>query len=142
MKKKKSLNSDEKLIFQILKYTNDFFQLSLSNSKQVLKYLRERGLSNEEIKTFNLGFCPDDKYLINFLQEKGFDTEKIKKTDLLIKNKSNEYFGRFRNRITFPIFDFSNKLVGFGGRTIGQSKIKYINSQESVVLRKVKYYLD
>ena len=54
--KKKSLNSDEKLIFQILKYTNDFFQLSLSNSKQVLKYLRERGLSNEEIKTFNLGF--------------------------------------------------------------------------------------
>ena len=98
--------------------------------------MRERGLSNEEIKTFNLGFCPDDKYLINFLQEKGFDTEKIKKTDLLIKNKSNEYFGRFRNRITFPIFDFSNKLVGFGGRTIGQSKIKYINSQESVVFKK------
>ncbi len=134
--KKKPLNSDEKLIFQILKYTNDFFQLSLNNSKQVIKYLRERGLSNEEIKTFNLGFCPDEKYLINFLQEKGFDTEKIKKTDLLIKNKSNEYFGRFRNRITFPIFDFSNKLVGFGGRTIGVSKIKYINSQESVVFKK------
>ena len=61
---------------------------------------------------------------------------KYKKTDLLIKNSKGEYFGRFSKRITFPIHNFSNDIVGFGARTIQNSKIKYINSQESLVFKK------
>ena len=63
--------------------------------------------------------------------------DEIKKTDLLIKNNENKFFGRFRNRLIFPIFNFSEKIVGFGGREIGnRSKIKYINSQESEIFKK------
>ena len=63
--------------------------------------------------------------------------EEIKQTDLLIKNSQNNFFGRFRNRLMFPIFNFSEKVVGFGGREINNnSKIKYINSQESEIFRK------
>ena len=63
--------------------------------------------------------------------------DEIKKTDLLIKNNDNKFFGRFRNRLIFPIFNFSDKVVGFGGREIqNNSKIKYINSQESEIFKK------
>ena len=63
--------------------------------------------------------------------------EEIKQTDLLIKNSQNNFFGRFKNRLMFPIFSFSEKVVGFGGREINNnSKIKYINSQESEIFRK------
>ena len=55
----------------------------------------------------------------------------------MIKNNQNQYFGRFKNRLIFPIFNFSEKIVGFGGREInGNSKIKYINSQESEIFKK------
>ena len=70
------------------------------------------------------------------MELEGFGFDKIKKTDLLIKNNKGEYFGRFSKRITFPIHNFSNDIVGFGARTIQNSKIKYINSQESLVFKK------
>ena len=55
----------------------------------------------------------------------------------MIRNSQNQYFGRFKNRLIFPIFNFSEKIVGFGGREInGNSKIKYINSQESEIFKK------
>ena len=85
---------------------------------------------------FQLGFCPDEKLLVNYLKSRGFELEQIKKADLLIKNKKNEYFGRFSHRITFPIYNITNDLVGFGGRAVKQSKIKYINSQENLVFKK------
>jgi len=135
-KKTRKVSSHEKIILEILKKANNFFQSNLQDSSEALNYLRSRGLKNEEIKTFNIGFCPEEKLLINYLKEKGFELEDIKKTDLLIKNKNDEFFGRFRKRITFPIFDFSNNLVGFGGRSMIESKIKYINSQESLVFKK------
>ena len=70
------------------------------------------------------------------MELEGFNFDEIKKTDLLIKNNKGEFFGRFSNRITFPIYNFSNNIVGFGARTIQDSKIKYINSQESIVFKK------
>ena len=73
------------------------------------------------------------------MELKGFGFDEIKKTDLLIKNKKGEFFGRFSNRITFPIHNFSDDIVGFGARTIQNSKIKYINSQESLVFKKSQF---
>ena len=74
--------------------------------------------------------------LKDFLKNKGFSDNDIKGVDLFIKNNKGDYFGRFTNRITFPIFNYENKIVGFGGRTINNSKIKYINSQESNIFKK------
>ena len=88
------------------------------------------------VKKFEIGFCPDHKILGSYLQKKGYSPSDYNKLDLFIKNKKGEFFGRFSNRITFPIYNFSNDIVGFGARAIQNSKIKYINSQESLVFKK------
>ncbi len=134
--KKKSQNSEEKLILSINDKSNIFFQKTLRTNRIAYEYLKSRGLNESVIKFFRIGYCPDEKILIDYLKSIGFGSEQIKKTDLLIKNKKGEYFGRFSNRITFPIYNFFNELVGFGGRAIRNSKIKYINSQENLVFKK------
>ena len=116
---------------------NVFFKDSLKVNKGANQYISSRIKNNDVISNFEIGYCPSDEELIKFLDEKGFGLEEIKKTDLLIRNSQNQYFGRFKNRLIFPIFNFSEKIVGFGGREInGNSKIKYINSQESEIFKK------
>ncbi len=132
----KRTNAEEKLLFELLNHTNHFFHQQLKQNTFAYKYIRSRGVSDEVISTFKIGFSPDHNVLVNYLESKGFDSDHIKKTDLLIKNKQNDFFGRFSNRITFPIYNFFNNIVGFGGRSIKNSKIKYINSQENIVFKK------
>ena len=116
---------------------NVFFKDSLKLNKVAYQYISSRIKNNDVISNFEIGYCPSDEELIKFLDQKGFGLEEIKKTDLLIRNSQNQYFGRFKNRLIFPIFNFSEKIVGFGGREInGNSKIKYINSQESEIFKK------
>ena len=116
---------------------NVFFKDSLKVNKGAYQYISSRIKNNDVISNFEIGYCPSDEELIKFLDEKGFGLEEIKKTDLLIRNSQNQYFGRFKNRLIFPIFNFSEKIVGFGGREInGNSKIKYINSQDSEIFKK------
>ena len=124
-------------LLSILFEANVFFKDSLKLNKVASQYIHSRIKNNDIISNFEIGYCPGDQELINFLGKKGFGLEEIKKTDLLIKNSQNQFFGRFKNRLIFPIFNFSEKVVGFGGREInGNSKIKYINSQESEVFKK------
>ena len=127
----------KKDLFSIFLEANIFFKDSLKKNKNASMYLTSRIKKSDVISNFEIGFCPSDQQLINFLEEKGFNFDEIKKTDLLIKNSENKFFGRFRNRLIFPIFNFSEKIVGFGGRVINNnSKIKYINSQESAIFKK------
>lgn len=135
-KKNTVISNTEKLIYEINKECNEFFQHSLYKNKTAYEYLLSRGLNENVIKKYKLGFCSEHKELINFLNSKGYELDQIKQTDFLIQNKKNEFFGRFSKRITFPIFNFSNLLVGFGGRDFGNSKIKYINSQENLIFKK------
>ena len=130
LKKKNDLLS---LFFE----ANVFFKDSLKLYKGAYQYISSRIKNNDVISNFEIGYCPSDEELIKFLDQKGFGLEEIKKTDLLIRNSQNQYFGRFKNRLIFPIFNFSEKIVGFGGREInGNSKIKYINSQDSEIFKK------
>ena len=130
LKKKNDLLS---LFFE----ANVFFKDSLKVNKGAYQYISSRIKNNDVISNFEIGYCPSDEELIKCLDQKGFGLEEIKKTDLLIRNSQNQYFGRFKNRLIFPIFNFSEKIVGFGGREInGNSKIKYINSQESEIFKK------
>ena len=130
LKKKNDLLS---LFFE----ANVFFKDSLKLNKGAYQYISSRIKNNDVISNFEIGYCPSDEELIKFLDQKGFGLEEIKKTDLLIRNSQNQYFGRFKNRLIFPIFNFSEKIVGFGGREInGNSKIKYINSQDSEIFKK------
>ena len=116
---------------------NVFFKDSLKHYKDAYKYINSRIKNKDVISNFEIGYCPGDQEFISFLKKKGFSLEEIKKTDFLIKNNQDQFFGRFRNRLIFPIFNFSEKVVGFGGREINSnSKIKYINSQESEIFKK------
>ena len=130
--KHNQLNQTE---IKILKACNDFFRECYVKNKKASDYLKKR-VSEEVINTFQVGFCPEHHILENFLKNNNFFEDDYQKLDLFIKNKKGEIFGRFSNRITFPIFDYGEKIVGFGGRTINNSKIKYINSQESQFFKK------
>ena len=130
--KNNQLNQKE---IKILKACNDFFRECYSKNKKASDYLKKR-VSDDVINTFQVGFCPEHQILENFLKKNNFFENDYQKLDLFIKNKRGEIFGRFSNRITFPIFDYDEKIVGFGGRTINNSKIKYINSQESQFFKK------
>ena len=130
--KNNQLNQKE---IKILKACNDFFRECYLKNKKASDYLKKR-VSDDVINTFQVGFCPEHQILENFLKKNNFFENDYQKLDLFIKNKKGEIFGRFSNRIMFPIFDYDEKIVGFGGRTINNSKIKYINSQESQFFKK------
>ncbi len=117
-------------------YKNELFK----NEKSVKakNYLKERGLSGIEVKSFNLGFVTEDLDFYEKLK-KDFDEESIKDTGLFYYDeKRKKYISRFRNRIIFPINDISGNIIGFGGRIIDDNKnlAKYINSPETPFFKK------
>ena len=119
-----------------MREANELFKHSLKKNTFAQKYLNNRRILSGSVNVFQIGYCPDDQTLINYFKKKNISDEELIKADLLIKNKNDNFFGRFRDRITFPIFNHQDKIVGFGGRTINNSKIKYINSQESEIFKK------
>ena len=89
------------------------------------------------IHVLGLNINPNDEQLKKFLLNMNFDPEQIKSSGLFIKsNRDKNYFGRFRDRVLFPIYNFSENIIGFGERTFVNSKIKYINSPESIFFKK------
>ena len=100
--------------------------------------MKKRGIDQSSVKKFGIGLCNQD--LDNFkknLSLKGFSENDLKEVGLIIESKEDKrHFLRFQNRITFPIYNMLGNIVGFGGRTIVNSKIKYINSPESILFTK------
>jgi DNA primase len=118
---------------------SDFFHKELFNlkNKEALDYLNQRGLSNEIIKEFKLGYVP---WKNNFYDEilKKYSEKNISLTGLYYKHdKSGKYIDRFNSRVIFPINDIAGNAVAFGGRIIKESKLaKYINSPETEFYKK------
>lgn len=102
-----------------------------------LKYIKERGLSEETIKKFKLGFAPNSwDFLYKFLTvKKKYSLELVRKTGLVVEGKS---YDRFRNRIMFPLANNRGQIVGFAGRVFSNSNegAKYINTPETEVYHK------
>ena len=110
-----------------------------ADGKFAKNYLEKRGLTDQIIKEFRLGYAPQGwDRLENFLRRKKFPLEIAEKCGLIIKRSSGEgYYDRFRNRLIFPIVNVDSKVVGFGGRVInGDDSPKYINSPESEIYHK------
>ena len=120
-----------------------FFETQLwkSNSGQsVLSYLRKRGLSDETIKKWRIGWAPDDwRSLSNFLKKK-YSADDLIQIGLSIAQKNNpqEIYDRFRSRVIFPIFSLNNQPIAFSGRILGkdESQAKYINTPETILYQK------
>lgn len=112
-------------------------QLSLPKNSIAKEYLLNRGISEETIKTFRLGFAPKGKNpLRNALIKKGFTEKQLIDTGLIVQNEGKDSYDRFRNRIIFPICNSNGKVIAFGGRIIGEGQPKYLNSPETELFHK------
>jgi len=109
-------------------------------------YLTDRGLTDEVVAQFRLGYAPaDGKWLTTRLSESGFAPEILEKSGLVLRDaESNRRYDRFRRRVIFPIHNESGKVVAFGGRALGDDQPKYLNSPETPIYSKsrVLYHLD
>lgn len=129
-------------VSKLLWATTAFFTRSLSKSegKKGLQYLKSRGLSEETIDKFALGYACKGSALMRFLKEKGYSEQELLDFGLAKKNDKEECYDSFRNRVMFPILNESGDVIGFGGRVLDDSKPKYLNSPESSVFIKKKSF--
>jgi DNA primase len=123
---------------------NEYFRKSFYREdpgKKARQYLNKRGFEPEIIKQFSLGYAPDDwEGLIKSAKNKDIEKELLNQAGLVVpRTESPGYYDRFRNRIIFPIFNLSGKVVGFGGRVLDEKdEPKYLNSPETPIYQKGK----
>lgn len=114
-----------------------YFYTNLKRNKKPYEYLKTRGISDETIKKFGLGYALEGwQNLRTFLKQRGFSDGEILELGLTSQNEKGNIYDRFRNRIIFPVFDVSNRVIGFGGRVLDDSKPKYLNSPETPIFHK------
>ena len=114
-----------------------YYQLRTENGKQAMEYLKGRQLSDETIKGFALGFA--NKYsndLYRYLKNKGVSDELLRESGLMNVDEKHGMYDKFWNRVMFPIQDVNGRVIGFGGRVMGDGKPKYLNSPETKVFDK------
>ena len=114
-----------------------YVQLKSERGSQAYSYLKNRELSDETITAFGLGFSnkySDDLY--KYLREKGYSEDLIRQAGLINTDERQGVYDKFWNRVMFPIMDVNNRVIGFGGRVMGDGKPKYLNSPETVVFDK------
>lgn len=127
------------ILLEINKVAAQYYYIQLKSERGMVahKYLSERGLSEETIKTFGLGFS--NKYsndLYQYLRSKGYSEELIRQAGLISIDEKNGVYDKFWNRVMFPIMDVNSRVIGFGGRVMGDAKPKYLNSPETVIFDK------
>lgn len=112
-----------------------YHQLKAENGKIGLTYLQKRGLSDTTINRFGLGYAGQTgNALYQYLKSKGYDDALLKETGLFTYERG--IHDKFWNRVMFPIMDINNKVIGFGGRVMGDAKPKYLNSPETKLFDK------
>jgi DNA primase len=127
-----------KTLYGINKETARFFYNNLNKTRAPLEYLKGRGLNDEIMKSFGLGYSMNSwSSLLDYLSRKGFSQELLIQAGLITKSdKSRGYYDKFRNRIMFPIIDLKGNVIAFGGRVMDDSKPKYLNSPDTPIFNK------
>ena len=121
-----------------------FFYRSLYSpaGKQALEYFHSRGLSDETIRHFGLGWSPDGwDMLVRHLQELGYKRDEILAADLGYTSRKGGIIDRFRNRVMFPIIDLQGNVVAFGGRKFTDDVVggKYVNTSDTLIYKKTNH---
>ncbi|EOS80198.1 DNA primase [Dorea sp. 5-2] len=114
-----------------------YVQLKSGPGARALSYLKDRELSDDTIKAFGLGYSnkySDDLY--QYLKSKGYTSEHISKAGLISVDERQGASDKFWNRVMFPIMDVNSRVIGFGGRVMGDGKPKYLNSPETMIFDK------
>lgn len=114
-----------------------YYQLRTEKGAQGYQYLTGRGLSEETMRKFGLGYS--DKFgggLYQFLKAKGYGDDRLRESGLFNVDERHGMYDKFWNRVIFPIMDVNNRVIGFGGRVMGDGKPKYLNSPETKIFDK------
>ena len=126
-------------IYEALEATQEFYRAALRlPGSPGLAYLKDRGIDAEGIEQFEIGFAPDRwDAVVAMLRERDIPANIGEQAGLLVPRSSGGHYDRLRGRVTFPIQDVRGRVIGFGGRAIGEDQQpKYLNTPESPVFRK------
>jgi len=135
--KSSAANEKFKRMYDINIQAARYFYTNLKRFKAPYEYLKGRGITDETIKKFGIGFALDNwQGIRSYLKQRGFSEEEILELGLTTKNEKGNIYDRFRNRIIFPVFNVSGRVIGFGGRVLDDSKPKYLNSPETPIFHK------
>ncbi|GMB10885.1 MAG: DNA primase [Candidatus Improbicoccus devescovinae] len=129
------------VIYEINRQSAKFFYSNLISenmkNKKAIEYLLSRKLEFSTVKHFGIGFALNSYHdLVDYLISKGYKKTEILAAGLCVESKNGKYLDRFFNRIMFPIMDSRGNVVAFGGRSIGDSKPKYLNTCDTIVFKK------
>ena len=136
------LNNELDIMYYGNRLLADYYNYILLNTKEAedaLKYLLDRGLSEDVIKHFNLGYAPrDNNIALNFFNSNKINLDLMVEAGLLGKNDNGDYYDVFKDRVMFPIKNNQNQVVAFSGRTMSTDKSvpKYYNTHETKIFEK------
>ena len=136
--KEKYTVSEKTKIFELLETAAKFYNrcfLELKSAAYARDYAKKRGMTDETIKKFMIGYAPKGK-LFDAARKKGYTFEMLAKAGLFTKNDYGNIFEYMSERLVFPILDIQGRVVAFGGRTLADSKAKYLNTPETIVYSK------
>ena len=133
-------NKERERLFEINEAAAEYYHhllLNASAGKPARDYVAQRGLSAETTANFQLGFAPEGwDTLKQYLKGKGYGEAELLAAGLLVERDEGNNYDRFRNRLIFPIRNIQGKVTGFGGRALGDSPAKYLNSPQTPVFDK------
>jgi DNA primase len=135
---------ERQTLYQLMEEAAQFYHRQLMESSEargIREYLQKRGLSDESLKQFQIGFAPSSGHALrDAAQRKGWSSEVLEKGGLLRRRESGTgSFDNFWNRIMFPIWDSQGRIIAFGGRALGDAMPKYINSPETPIYSKSRH---
>ncbi|ECL1010970.1 DNA primase, partial [Campylobacter jejuni] len=137
----KEKQENKKELKSILPSLNAYFKDNLKHHKEILTYLYQRALNDKDIAKFELGFAGASEDSIRLLQNQKIPLEDAMSVGALKKDENNEFYASFIWRITFPIYDHKDLLVGFGGRTLNpNAPAKYVNSPQNILFDKSRIF--
>ncbi|MBT8129071.1 MAG: DNA primase [Gammaproteobacteria bacterium] len=129
---------DEKQpLYDVLEQTSQLYQQQLRHSDRAVAYLKQRGLSGEIARRYQLGYAPEGWHFL--LDNMGNNTNYInnlKTAGMIVEKSPGKRYDRFRDRIMFPILDRRGRTIAFGGRIIDEGEPKYLNSPETPIFHK------
>jgi len=125
-------------LFSLLGEADEYYQLQLKGSDIAVNYLKDRQLTGEICKRFNIGYSLSgwDHTLKHFANTQQYSEQQLIDSGLVIKKDDGKVYDRYRDRIMFPIRNRKGQVIGFGGRVLGDELPKYINSPETTVFHK------
>lgn len=121
-------------LYERMEQAAKFYRVQLKHSEQAVAYLKKRGVSGQTALRFEIGYAPDDwqNLAAVFTDYPARNAEHVLiQTGLIVAHDGKKNYDRFRHRIIFPIRNYKNKIVGFGGRSLDNQEPKYLNSPET-----------